>query len=421
MIFLSARASSNEIKNTNVVTLGLCESNMLPMDNMGKEDLHTFAELKHDPRASRPDSFTVCSNIMLTGCPTGWPTFFNIFDNNRGHFLVPQIRPGSVETRIVIRLPHDHFPPSLTGKVAPLFPNQWIKSCLAVNATSSLINWVIDGTLVLDSDFVQVKNSESRPKDLSRKLVLGASSYGDSWDAVSQKVTNLDIYSSPLPIEKMERITRGGSCVEEGDYLAWEDMEWILHGQAKKETTEKEETCEEKPLVDLYYTPFPGMDSCVHHCQNLGSRIPSVTAFEQWTKLQTFLRKKLFAKGLNTLQMWLPISDRETEGVWKDFYTGQVVENYTLPWIRSKPDGGKSENCARLINEDNWNDRSCDYQNFACMCSHKSSTTLTLRGLCPSSTIDVFYKPMNKQTDISELKLQGLTHTSIEFVRETIN
>ena len=62
---------------------------------------------------------------------------------------------------------------------------------------------------------------------------------------------------------------------------------------------------------------------------------------------------KLFDKGLSTLQMWLPITDRETEGVWKDFYTGQVVQNYTHPWITSKPDGEKAENCARLFDENN--------------------------------------------------------------------
>ncbi len=25
-------------------------------------------------------------------------------------------------------------------------------------------------------------------------------------------------------------MTKGGSCAEDGDYLAWGDMEWILHG-----------------------------------------------------------------------------------------------------------------------------------------------------------------------------------------------
>merc|ERR1711989_182870 len=115
----------------------------------------------------------------------------------------------------------------------------------------------------------------------------------------------------------------------------------------------------------------------MHHCENLGSRVPSMASFEEWTKLQTFLKRNIFDKGLYTLQIWLPIEDWETEGVWKDFYTGQVVENYTHPWIGSKPDGGKAENCARLFDENNWNDKSCNHPNYACMCSHKSTTILT--------------------------------------------
>ena len=143
-------------------------------------------------------------------------------------------------------------------------------------------------------------------------------------------------------------------------------------------------------------------------------------ACKDWVKLQTFLKKKLFDKGLNTLQLWLPIEDRKTEDVWEDFYTREVVQNFTHPWIGSKPNGGRAENCARLMNENDWADRRCDYPNFACMCSHKSNTNLKLRGLCPRSAIDVHYKPVNKQTDIREMKLQGLKHTSIGHVRNDI-
>ena len=79
-IILFAEASSNEIyvlrktravAQTNVVSLTFCESNLPAEDNMGKktlEEVHTYAELKHDPRASLPDSFTVCSTIMTSGC-----------------------------------------------------------------------------------------------------------------------------------------------------------------------------------------------------------------------------------------------------------------------------------------------------------------------------------------------------------------
>ena len=428
MIILSAEASPNQmsllegtraVAKTNVISLDFSESDD---DKMGKktlEEVHTYAELKNDPRASLPDLFTVCSTILITGYQSyEWPLFFNILDNNRGQFLALYHNRGVIKSNLIIGF-HDDISPMVNGKILPLFPNQWTRSCMAVNTTSGLIHWVIEGTLVVAREFSEMKNPKSQPKDLSKRIVLGASFYGGSWYASTEKATNLDIYSHSLSIEKMKTITRGDSCVEKGDYLAWRDMEWILHGRAKKETIEKEATCEEKSLVDLYFAPFPGMDSCMHHCQNFGTRVPSLATFEEWTKHKTFLKKKLFDRGLGTQQIWLPITDRVAEGVWRDFYTGKVEQNYTLPFPGSNgADGGKEQNCARLLNENNWADDRCDQAAFGCMCSHKSSTNLTLKGLCPRSAIDVHYKPMNKETDIREMKLQGLTYTSIEYIEE---
>ena len=77
MILLSAEASSNEVSllrrtravpKTIVVSLAFCESNLPAEDKMGKktlEEVHTYAELKNDPRGSLPDAFTICSMIMM--------------------------------------------------------------------------------------------------------------------------------------------------------------------------------------------------------------------------------------------------------------------------------------------------------------------------------------------------------------------
>ena len=116
MILLSAEATLNGIPvlqrtralaaDTDVVSLTFCESLLPAEEKMGKktlEEIHTYAELKHDPRASLPDSFTVCSTIRTTGCQSySWPMFFNILDNNRGQFLVPQLRHGSIESGLGI-------------------------------------------------------------------------------------------------------------------------------------------------------------------------------------------------------------------------------------------------------------------------------------------------------------------------------
>ena len=100
-------------------------------------------------------------------------------------------------------------------------------------------------------------------------------------------------------------MTKDGSCVDEGDYLAWQDMEWILHGQARIETVDQEELCKGEPFVDLYYTKFPGMDTCMHHCENLGTRVPSVSNSQDWAKLQDDLQTNLYERGLNTFYLWL--------------------------------------------------------------------------------------------------------------------
>ena len=143
-----------------------------------------------------------------------------------------------------------------------------------------------------------------------------------------------------------------------------------------------------------------------------------MVSFEEWTTLQSFLKTKLFDKGLNDFEIWLSVQDGDVEGVWKDFFTGKTIENYTIPWMGSKPDGGSAQNCARLDGVNSWGDRECDFDKHTCMCSPSPGTYLTLRGLCSSSSIDFYFKPMNDLADIRKVKLQGLTHSSLTYDEE---
>ena len=87
--------------STDVVNLSFCSLDLPAEDKVGKKTLkevHTYAELKNDPRASLPDSFTVCSTIMATDCVhPQYPAFFNILNTNSGQFLVPLLRQGLIE------------------------------------------------------------------------------------------------------------------------------------------------------------------------------------------------------------------------------------------------------------------------------------------------------------------------------------
>ena len=406
---------------TDVVNLAFCESSLDLEDNMGKdrvEDVHTYAELKYDPHASLPDSFTVCSTILRPNCPNFmWPTFFTILDNERDQFLAASFKPGVITSLLKIYYLQGTSEP-VNGKIPPLFPNQWTRSCMAINTISGLIHWVVEGTLVMTTISEEVKNSKNRPKNLSNKLVLGARAYAGIWYAPSQEVTNLNIFSSALSIENMKSMTEGPSCLEEGDYLAWVDMEWIFHGKTRKETVDKKEPCKGEPHVNLYYTKFSGMKACMYHCENLGTRVPSVTDRQNWVTIQHSLKMDLYDKGQNTLELWLPVEDTQAEGEWRDFYTDSLMQNYTQPWAGSGPDGGTGENCAFILDENTWSDYGCDSTSFACMCTHDPSIHLELKGLCPNSAIDLYYKPISDLTDARKLKLQGLKQTLVRYDAE---
>ena len=311
-------------KTTEVVSHAFVESSLTADEKMTKktvDELHTFAELKHDPRAMLPESFTICSTVVTPSSNPykDWSAFFTIIDKDRAQFLAAIYDQRSIDS--LLKMVHlQGASGQANGKIPPLFPNRWTRSCVAVNTTSGLIHWVVEGTLVLTTISEEVKSSKSRPKDLSKKLVLGAWSYSGVWRAPSGKVTNLNVYSSPLAVEKMKSMMEGEGCVEEGDYLAWRNMEWILHGQARIESVDWEEPCKGKPLADLYYTPFPRMVTCMHHCQNLGSRVPPVTNSQDWAKIQSFLKTELYDRRRNNLMLWLPIGDSKSEGEWKDSF-----------------------------------------------------------------------------------------------------
>ena len=114
------------------------------------------------------------------------------------------------------------------------------------------------------------------------------------------------------------------------------------------------------------------------------------------------------------MDFWLPVSDVKTEGVWKD-YNGDTIENYTLPWLGGVPDGGLEQNCARVAGENVWTDMRCDWPNYACICSYRPNFYLKIRGLCPSSAIDEYYKLMNDWADFRKLQIQGLKRSSITY------
>ena len=399
-------------KRSYVVSHEFCLSCLTGNDKRRKETLkevHTFAELQNDPRASLPPSFTICSTTMTTYGNN--PLFFTLIGRNGSQLFTLRVRQLSKGLGRRFSLNNN----LASVPTMPVFPHQWVRSCIALNTLSGLVQWVVDGLLMEHNTLTDIKDSKNMPTDLTGKIILGVNQWASKWAAYRSKVTNLNIFSSALSVELMQQYTKGGQCAEEGDYLAWGDMKWTLHGQAVIETVHFEEPCQEEPFVSLYYAGFAGMETCMHFCENLGSRAPSVLTMNQWKSLQTFLNEKL-PTDLSR-RIWLAIDDKGTEGEWRDYYTHELL-NLTIPWIDSEPNGGRNENCADmdLSYSLHWNDERCEREGVGCICTrNQPPPRLKLHGLCPGSAVDTFYQPVNEFANLARVKLIGLYHSSIEY------
>ena len=251
---------------TNVVSHTFCEHDLPLEETIGKktlEEVHTYAELKFDPKSDLPDSFTVCSTIMAGDCQSTFePIFFNLLDDQLQQILVPYLLP-SLKSQMGIHFSTWSAEPRY-GRLPPWFPNHWTRSCLAINSATGSLDWVAEGTSIVSMKSEKLKDTLKIPKRLNGALILGALSYGSKWYSVSGKVTQMNIFSSYLSVEEMKSMTNNDKCAKKGDYLAWEDMEWVLHGKAKLETVDISEPCEGAPLgkpslkkLSVHLTPHP--------------------------------------------------------------------------------------------------------------------------------------------------------------------
>ena len=363
-------------------------------------DVPSLAVLANDPRAALPNSFTICSTVqsVLSTKPSHL-MFFNLIGRD-GERALPAVLFGN-----------DFWTTQkASGMIPTVFPNQWVRSCMAVNSTSGIVKWVVNGNLVDNSTNDIFKDSKISAK-LSHNLILGAYQLpSKSWQVYSNKVTNINVFTNMLSVPIMQIMTKDGDFCEEGDYLAWSDMEWDLRGGAVIDKIGAGEL-ETNPPVNLYTAGFQNRDTCKYFCENLGGQMPYLSNKSTFGKLQGFCERKMNERQQTT---WLAVDDKREEGIWRDSYTGQSL-NFTPPWVGNEPNGGKGENCAVVGVNCNWGDMPCTKSaGYNCLCENHPNPNLKLLGLCKESVIDHSFQPQNDAKDIERLTLVGHS-TSIEY------
>ena len=111
--------------------------------------------------------------------------------------------------------------------------------------------------------------------------------------------------------------------------------------------------------------------------------------------------------------------------MWRDYYTGEQLENYTKPWRTSNGDKerGDAYNCIHYYpkKEDTrtWKEWQClglSQDFLGCPCTYDSLPIIHLRGFCPETLLEhKSYTVTQSATDPSNIIMVGLQSARIQY------
>ena len=109
------------------------------------------------------------------------------------------------------------------------------------------------------------------------------------------------------------------------------------------------------------------------------------------------------------------------ETIWRDFYTGQRLDNWTKPYYYEQKDQmyGADENCILAYTgspwEYSWDEWNCYSVARSCPCSYPTQPLLRLRGLCSLTLIHNVFSPKQLPGNPGNMILLGQLANRIEY------
>ena len=183
--------------------------------------MYTHAFLK---RENFPPSFTLCTAFRVDAWTEYMSAKLFVLRDNRGEvWNWANIFAATSYTEFSFQF-EDSTRFSGLSKILS-YPLQWTRICLSKDSDTSQARLVVDGELLVEKEVRVKKNPDSI------ELVLGM--YGRNREYPGQ-TTDLNIFSSALPVEQMKSQTSPGNekCGLAGDFLSWErcveEEQWTL-------------------------------------------------------------------------------------------------------------------------------------------------------------------------------------------------
>ena len=195
----------------------------------GPEDVIVdYIKLANDQKEYLPDSYTICSSIfvkfatsdiailqMLTQDGTPWYrlALFSSRDLDKMSetLVLWTVNPmsGLFEVQY-LSSPH-----------IPIVPNSWYHICMGLDTVSGLLRIVVNGVVMVNEETDNFRNvGHLKPKSLDGKLLVFKGYIKGFWYQHRGITSNLNIFSSMMPVENMVTRTSGSDdCSSPGDYI----------------------------------------------------------------------------------------------------------------------------------------------------------------------------------------------------------
>ena len=121
-------------------------------------------------------------------------------------------------------------------KEVVLFPGDWVHACVSkqqIDNTQAKMQLVVGGDLL--GELVGISLFGMDPSNFS--LFLGEADDHPKYNQMKHrsKRTNVNMFSSALPVQRMVGMTKGGGedeCGEAGDLLSWTEVNWEVENNA---------------------------------------------------------------------------------------------------------------------------------------------------------------------------------------------
>ena len=390
---------------------------------------YTYASLT---KPDMPDDFTICGAYRLQAWTIAFRTahFFQINAKDDSKWSSMKMETNYIEnggsSDLQVSIGGVSFQKTLKKM---FFPETWFRWCLSVDTVAKRVVLVVNGELLEEKDNLQ--GDFNLPADL--KILLGISRrLSDGYvQEIPGQYANYNIFSGSQSIEKMAAMTKAGDqdCGAPGNFVSWEEADWETHHLARKETVgELDGPCRVESAIHVFTADFKIYDHCMDFCEKLGKgRSPPVRTLNEYKTLQRELHA--ITPDISVfLWMWLAAKDDKQEAVWRDYYTGQLVENYTKPWAPNHdgkfPEDYYDTNCMLWYTGypdykamEEWY---CESYDMTCPCEYEEEPHLRMRGLCPTSSMVPLgylpvYTPKQPASSPWDIFLQGDSSTQIRY------